>query len=110
MLMTNGIDRLAALRTRSLQTARRLTAAVALLGMTALAATPARAADVTLTETGSTLLKPLFDIWVPEYVKTHPGVLIVTGATGSGAGMMQALSGQVMLGASDAYMSDTQVR
>jgi phosphate transport system substrate-binding protein len=94
MLMTNGIDRFAAL----------------LLGIAVLAVAPARAADLTLTETGSTLLKPLFDVWVPEYVKTHPGVQLVTAGTGSGAGMMQALSGQVMLGASDAYMSDAQVR
>ncbi len=74
----------------------------------ALLAGPARAADITLTETGSTLLKPLFDIWVPGYAKTHPGVRIVTAATGSGAGEAQALSGQVMMGASDAYLSDQQ--
>jgi phosphate transport system substrate-binding protein len=70
----------------------------------------ARAADITLTETGSTLLLPLFDIMVPEYVKAHPGVKIVTAGTGSGAGQDQALSGQVMIGASDAYLSDRQVR
>jgi phosphate transport system substrate-binding protein len=74
------------------------------------AALPAHAADVTLTETGSTLLKPLFDIWVPEYLKTHPGVQITTAGTGSGAGEQQALSGQVSIGASDAYLSDAQVR
>jgi len=76
----------------------------------ALSAVPAHAADITLTETGSTLLKPLFDIWVSEYTKTHPGVQITTAATGSGAGLQQALSGQVMIGASDAFMSDPQVR
>ena len=70
----------------------------------------ARAADVTLTETGSTLLLPLFDIMVPDYLKTHPGVQITTAGTGSGAGQQQALSGQVMIGASDAYMSDREVR
>jgi phosphate transport system substrate-binding protein len=110
MLMANGIDRVAALRSRSMRTALGLAAAAALLVIASLAAAPARAADVTLTETGSTLLKPLFDIWVPEYLKSHPGVQIVTAATGSGAGTMQALSGQVMLGASDAYMSDAEIR
>jgi phosphate transport system substrate-binding protein len=75
-----------------------------------LAAVPARAADLTLTETGSTLMKPLFDVLVPEYAKSHPGVEIATAATGSGAGEAQALSGQVMIGASDAYLSDSEVR
>ncbi len=76
----------------------------------ALAGPPARAADITLTETGSTLMLPLFDVIVPEYVKDHPGVDIKTGGTGSEAGQSQAFSGQVMIGASDAYLSDAQVR
>ncbi len=71
---------------------------------------PAAAADITLTETGSTLLHPLFDIWASEYARTHPGIQITTGATGSEAGQKQALSGQVLIGASDAYMSDNQMR
>jgi phosphate transport system substrate-binding protein len=82
----------------------------AALGVLALAIAPAHAADITITETGSTLLKPLFDIWVPEYAKKHPGVAITTNGTGSEAGMQQAMSGQVMIGASDAYMSDAEVR
>jgi len=81
------------------------TAAVAVM-----AAAPAGAADITLTETGSTLLQPLFDIVVPDYLKTHSGVQIRTAATDSEAGQKQALSGQVLIGASDAYMSDAQVR
>ena len=80
------------------------------LTATGLAAGAARAADITLTETGSTLLLPLFDIMVPDYLKTHPGVQVTTAGTGSGAGQQQALSGQVMIGASDAYMSDREVR
>jgi ABC-type phosphate transport system substrate-binding protein len=39
--------------------------------------------DMTLTKTGSTLLYPLFGVWVSEYTKTHPGVHITTGNTGS---------------------------
>jgi phosphate transport system substrate-binding protein len=79
-------------------------------GMAGLTAAPAFAGDITLSETGSTLLKPLFDIWMAEYAKKHPGVQIAAGATGSEAGLQQALSGQVTIGATDAYMSDTQVR
>ena len=87
-----------------------LAAPALILGLAVLAPLPARAADIVLTETGSTLLQPLFDIWVPAYVKSHPGVQIKTSGTNSGAGLLQALSGQVTLGASDAYMSDLQVR
>jgi phosphate transport system substrate-binding protein len=69
-----------------------------------------RAADVTLTETGSTLLQPLFDIWVADYMKSHRGVTITVGGTGSEAGIRLAASGAAEIGASDAYMSDAQVR
>ena len=52
----------------------------------------------------------LFNVWAAEYAKTHPGVKIATAATGSGAGMEQAISGAAQIGASDAYMSDTQIK
>jgi phosphate transport system substrate-binding protein len=71
---------------------------------------PAYADEVTLVETGSTLLHPLFNIWVSEYTKTHPGVKITTAATGSSVGVEQAASGAAQIGTSDAYMSDAQVR
>jgi phosphate transport system substrate-binding protein len=79
-------------------------------GLFALLAAPARADDVALVETGSTLLYPLFNVWVSEYSKTHPGVKIATAAAGSGVGIAQAVAGAAQLGASDAYMSDTQIR
>ena len=60
-------------------------AAALTLGLLALPATPARADDVSLVETGSTLLYPLFGVWADDYAKTHPGVKITTAATGSGA-------------------------
>ena len=43
-------------------------------------------------------------------MKTHPGVHITTGATGSGEGIKQAIAGVVHIGASDTYMSDAQAR
>ena len=70
----------------------------------------AHAADVTLLETGSTLLYPLFNLWVPDYTKAHPGVRITTQGTGSGTGIAQAISGVAQIGASDAYMSDGQIK
>ena len=59
-----------------------------------------------MTESGSTLVYPLFNVWASEYSKTHPGVEIKTAATGSGAGIEQAISGAIQIGASDSYMSD----
>jgi phosphate transport system substrate-binding protein len=68
------------------------------------AATPAP-----LVETGSSLLYPLFNLWVPAYTASHPGANITTTSTGSGAGIAQSLKGLVNIGASDAYLSDTMV-
>jgi phosphate transport system substrate-binding protein len=68
------------------------------------------ASTVTLNETGSTLLYPLFNIWLPSFEKSHPTIKVVTQGTGSGAGISQAISGVVQIGASDAYMSDGQIK
>ena len=81
-----------------------------LLGWFALSPLAARAETVTLVETGSTLLYPLFKIWASEYAKTHPGVKISTAATGSGAGIDQAISGEAQIGASDSFMSDSDMK
>ncbi len=56
-------------------------------------------------ETGSTLLYPLFNLWVPAYTASHSNVRITTEATGSGTGIAQAAARLVQLGASDAYLS-----
>jgi phosphate transport system substrate-binding protein len=71
-----------------------------------LAATPSHAASITLSETGSTLLYPLFTQWIPDYAKVAPDVTLTAAATGSGAGEAAALAGKVSIGASDAYLSD----
>lgn len=87
------------------------TLAAALCGMAVLAGGGARAADaVRLLETGSTLLYPLFNLWVADYTKAHPDIEITTQGTGSGAGISEAISGIAQIGASDAYMSAAQVR
>jgi phosphate transport system substrate-binding protein len=76
----------------------------AAIGM--LAAAPSQAASITLNETGSTLLYPLFTRWIPDYAKVAPDVTLTAAATGSGAGEEAALAGKVSIGASDAYLSD----
>jgi phosphate transport system substrate-binding protein len=79
------------------------------LSLTVVSTAPVQAEDITLVETGSTLLYPLFSTWVANYTKTHPGVTITTNATGSEAGMKMAISGEVQIGASDVFMSDKEV-
>jgi phosphate transport system substrate-binding protein len=59
----------------------------------------------TLSETGSTLLYPLFRTWAAAYHGQHSQVTIPTGATGSGAGIAGAVAGTADIGASDAYLS-----
>lgn len=95
----------AKLRRSTLLRAAAAAALVAGLGMGV-----AQAAGVSLVETGSSLLYPLFNIWVPHFEKAYPGVKVTTQSTGSGAGIAQAISGVVQIGASDAYMSDPQIK
>lgn len=89
--------------------ATRFIAALA-FGLLAMPATAAHAEGLTLIETGSTLLYPVFKVWASEYAKTHSGVKIATAGTGSGTGIEQAISGAAQIGASDAYMSDAQIK
>ena len=80
------------------------------LGLFALSPHRALAANVALLETGSTLLYPLFNLWVAKYTAKNPGVRITTQGTGSGTGIAQAISGIAQIGASDAYMSGPQMK
>ncbi len=66
--------------------------------------------SVTLSETGSTLLYPLFNLWVPNFTQIYyTNVKINTAGTGSGAGIAQSAAGTVQIGASDAYLSSSQM-
>jgi phosphate transport system substrate-binding protein len=71
-------------------------------------ALPALAADIVLTETGSTLLYPLFERWVAAYAGARPNVKITIAATNSGEGIKSAIAGTANIGTSDAYMSDEE--
>lgn len=68
------------------------------------------ASSVSLQETGSTLLYPLFNLWVKQIETSWPNVSITTGATGSGTGISDAANGTVQIGASDAYLSPAQLQ
>ena len=82
----------------------------ALLGAVALGFATAGGASAAetgrLLETGSSLLYPLFNIWVPVYTKSHAGMQITTQSTGSGTGISESVSGLAQIGASDAYLSN----
>ena len=61
----------------------------------------------TVTETGSTLLYPLFNLWAGGYGEKYPSVTIQTAGTGSGTGISEAENGTIDIGASDAYLSSS---
>jgi phosphate transport system substrate-binding protein len=86
-----------------------IASAVCALSAAVLATTAVQAAaPVTLKATGSTLMSPLLNRWMQQYRGTSPDVHIMFSATGSGAGIAQAIAGAVQFGASDAYMTDEQ--
>ncbi|MGH9715191.1 MAG: phosphate ABC transporter substrate-binding protein PstS [Candidatus Acidiferrales bacterium] len=67
-------------------------------------------AGVNILETGSSLVYPLFSLWIPVYQKIDPNVRMTTQSTGSGTGISQAVEGIAQVGASDAYMSDALMK
>lgn len=75
---------------------------------TASAAPAANGGTVSLTETGSTLMFPLFGAWQTAYNKTYPDVNLTTAGTGSGTGIADAANGTVTMGGSDAYLSSAE--
>jgi phosphate transport system substrate-binding protein len=66
----------------------------------------AQAQTVHLTETGSTLLYPLFEAWTADYKTIAPDVGVTVAATGSTAGTKAAIGKTATIGTSDAYLSD----
>jgi phosphate transport system substrate-binding protein len=72
----------------------------------AFAVSAANADSITINETGSTLLYPLFKAWIDGYKSAESDVVLTAAATGSGVGIDSAIGGSVRIGASDAYLSD----
>ena len=73
-------------------------------------ATAPAATAVSLSQTGSTLLYPLFSRWAQDYQQRYPNVTVTTGQGGSGDGIAQAAAGSVDIGASDAYLSEGDLK
>ncbi|HEX7322433.1 MAG TPA: phosphate ABC transporter substrate-binding protein PstS [Mycobacterium sp.] len=74
------------------------------------AATAPATSNVSLSETGSTQLFPLFDQWGSTYHEKYPNVTITAQGTGSGTGTAQAISGVVDIGASNAYLPEDDMK
>jgi phosphate transport system substrate-binding protein len=72
------------------------------------ATTPASAAE-RLSETGSSVMAPLFALWGPAYHAQFSQVNISTASSSSGAGISAAAAGTTDIGASDAYLSPADV-
>jgi phosphate transport system substrate-binding protein len=85
-------------------------AALALSGLTGFAGSAKAQTIVPLVESGSSLLYPLFNLWVEDYQSINQGIQITTTSTGSGAGIAQAIKGLVQIGASDAYLSNAMAK
>jgi phosphate transport system substrate-binding protein len=98
------------MRSRRIRLAELLTATVILstaaCGSATTGDTDATPAPVALSETGSTLLYPLFSEWGAAYQQKYPHVTVTTQDGGSGAGIAQVAAGAVDIGASDAYLSE----
>ncbi len=65
---------------------------------------------VTLNGAGATFPYPLYSRWFAEYNRQHPDVRINYQSIGSGGGIEQVKKGTVDFGASDAPLSDTQLK
>jgi phosphate transport system substrate-binding protein len=73
------------------------------------AATTPASAPQALSETGSSLMAPLFALWSPAYHSQFPQVSLHTASSSSGTGISSAAAGTTDIGASDAYLSPADV-
>ena len=62
-------------------------------------------ASQTLSETGSSLMAPLFALWAPAYHSRFSQVNLRTASSSSGEGISSAAAGKADIGASDAFLS-----
>lgn len=60
----------------------------------------------TISETGSALMFPMFELWAKNFSQLYPNFQINTANTGSGTGQSFVEKGLVQIGASGAYLSD----
>lgn len=66
--------------------------------------------DKALIGAGSTFINPIMTHWIADFQSRHPGVQINYQSIGSGGGIQQLKRGLVDFGASDAALSDEQLK
>jgi phosphate transport system substrate-binding protein len=71
---------------------------------------PAEPSVVTLQGSGASFPAPLYSRWFREFSTKNPNVRVNYQATGSGAGIKAFTAGQTDFGASDAAMSDEEIK
>jgi phosphate transport system substrate-binding protein len=81
-----------------------LPSGVSLAGAAVSSSAPASASR-TLSETGSSLMAPLFALWAPAYHARFSQVTLRTASSSSGEGISSAAAGKADIGASDAFLS-----
>src|SRR5712691_7660782 len=89
-----------------------LVASVALLGLACSggAGPGSSGGTITLQGAGATFPNPLYQKWVSEYGKLYPNVRIDYQSIGSGGGIKQIQAQTVDFGASDAPMTDADLK
>jgi len=73
-------------------------------------AAPKTGAKTTLTGAGATFPYPLYSKWIAEYATLDPQININYQSIGSGGGIQQLKAGTVDFGASDAPLSDAEMK
>jgi phosphate transport system substrate-binding protein len=73
-------------------------------------AAPKTGAKITLTGAGATFPYPLYSKWIAEYATINPQININYQSIGSGGGIQQLKAGTVDFGASDAPLSDEEMK
>jgi phosphate transport system substrate-binding protein len=71
---------------------------------------PSSKAKVFVQGAGATFPAPLYQKWITDYSASHPEQRIVYQSIGSGTGIQMFTAGQVQFGASDAAMTDQQIK
>lgn len=80
------------------------------LGAAAASAKPPAVESITLTGAGATFPYPLYSKWMSQYHTLHPNVQINYQSIGSGGGIRQVTAKTVDFGASDAPMTEDEVK
>ncbi|HYX52604.1 MAG TPA: phosphate ABC transporter substrate-binding protein PstS, partial [Candidatus Limnocylindrales bacterium] len=65
---------------------------------------------ITITGAGSSFVAPIMERWIADYRNTHPNVQITYQSIGSGGGIQQLKKQLIDFGASDAALSDDQLK